>query len=213
MISTATSPCLVEQGLAGPQGLPLRIVHLAAQTRGLAVLVEAEADHGVEVALDRDEAVQGRATGRSRAPAGSGSPARHPSPPCTRWRSSRRLIEAMSCSAGRAWDSSGSLAALSGSKLAASWASLKAPLSRSTTRARMRSANSAFTSLADMPASPRPAMARMLRCLSSWRFSAWVGLSATAAPATNTEQTRHTSTATVRVRTVDSLLATRRSSA
>ena len=51
---------LIEQGLAGPQRLPLRIVHLAAETGGLAVLVEAETDHGVEVALDRDEAVQGR---------------------------------------------------------------------------------------------------------------------------------------------------------
>ncbi|MCY1440063.1 hypothetical protein D9M71_563230 [compost metagenome] len=51
---------LVEQGLARPQRLPLRIVHLAAQTGGLGMLVEAEAGHGIEVALDRHEAVQGR---------------------------------------------------------------------------------------------------------------------------------------------------------
>src|SRR5690606_3844625 len=133
-------------------------------------------------------------------------------PPCSTMytvvRFSRRLIEAMSCAPDSTLERCGSLAALSGSKLAASSASLKRPCSRSTTRARMRSANSALTRAADMPASPRPAMARMLRCLSSWRFSAWVGLSATAAPATNTEHTRHTRTATVRVRRVDSLLAT-----
>ena len=53
-------PLLVEQGLAGPQRLPLRIVHLTTQTRGLTVLVEAEADYGIEVALDGNKAVQGR---------------------------------------------------------------------------------------------------------------------------------------------------------
>ena len=48
----------VEQRLARPQRLPLRIVDLAAQARGLGVLAEAETDHGVEIALERDEAVQ-----------------------------------------------------------------------------------------------------------------------------------------------------------
>ncbi|PNG62661.1 hypothetical protein TI06_23215, partial [Vibrio vulnificus] len=39
---------------------PFRIVDLAAETGGLAMLVEAEAGDRIEVALERQEAVEGR---------------------------------------------------------------------------------------------------------------------------------------------------------
>ena len=51
---------LIEQGLAGPQRLPLRVVHLATEAGGLAVLVEAEAHDRVQVPFHGDKAVQGR---------------------------------------------------------------------------------------------------------------------------------------------------------
>src|SRR5690606_10462563 len=79
------------------------------------------------------------------------------------------------------------------------------PVSKSTRRALMRSSNICLTCALERLASPNPAIARILRCLSSKRFSICVGRKATAAPATNTEHTKHTNKATVSVRAVDSL--------
>src|SRR5690606_12463633 len=50
---------VVEQLLARPHAAPFRIVDLAAQAGGLAMLVETEASHGVQVALHGHEAIEG----------------------------------------------------------------------------------------------------------------------------------------------------------
>src|SRR5690606_15413056 len=51
---------VVEQGLAGPLAFPFRVVHLAAETGSLAMLVEAHAHDSVQIAFHRDKTVQGR---------------------------------------------------------------------------------------------------------------------------------------------------------
>src|SRR5690554_1276863 len=112
----------------------------------------------------------------------------------------------MSSELDRFLDIDASFAAAAGSKLSATNLSLKRPVSSSTRRATIRSSKSALTSAPVMDGSPTPAIARMLRCLSNRAFSAWIGRSATAAPDTSTEHTRHTSNATSKVRAVDSFL-------
>ena len=115
---------------------------------------------------------------------------------------SRRLISAMSSSPSRASESLGSRAALSGSKAGHRG---RRCIRRSADRPRalMRPAKRSLTSREDISASPRPAIERMLRCLSSRRFSTCTGFSDTAAPATKTELTRLTASATISVRLVD----------
>ena len=57
-LDVSLAAVVAEDLLARPQRLPAGVVHLAAQTRGLGVLVEAQAHHRVQIVLQGDEAVQ-----------------------------------------------------------------------------------------------------------------------------------------------------------